>query len=135
MGDFTRKKRRLRGKRDWQFDDGSAYLTEPAVRREPRRAKQLCAQITDALQLALVGDTDDVIRDLSLISVTQYGDLSRILLTFALPRGSTLADVHVAEERLSLAKGRCVARWRRPSFASERLTSCFKSCELMITVG
>ena len=102
---FSRGKGARRSSEQYHLVDGT-FQEQTRRPKVPKKALQLCAQISDALQYAISGDFDDIIRDLTLVEVSQYGDSSRVLVTVALPRGSTAEDITTAEEHLARARGR-----------------------------
>ena len=54
--------------------------------RDDRKTKQLCRQVHQALSLALAGECDDdVLRDLTIESVTPAPNASRLMVCVALP--------------------------------------------------
>jgi ribosome-binding factor A len=84
--------------------------------RKDRKTKQLCRQVFQAVSLALAGECDDeVLRDLTVESVTPAPNASRLLVCVALPParpGETLPSPQMVMERLTIHRARlrrCVA--------------------------
>jgi ribosome-binding factor A len=66
-----------------------------------RKALQLCAQVAETLNLVLAGECgDDVLRELTVVSVVPAPDSSRMLVTLAVPAdGADEQDVRAHLER------------------------------------
>lgn len=81
-----------------------------------RKTKQLCRQVFQAVSLALAGECDDeVLRDLTVGSVTPAPNASRLLVCVALPParpGGPVLAPQIVMERLAIHHARlrrCVA--------------------------
>ena len=72
------------------------------------KTMRLCRQVERALSMTLPGECgDEVLSDLSVISVTPAPGASRLLVTVMLPKGADVLDVL---QRLDRARG--FLRWR-----------------------
>ena len=83
------------------------HRTPGLQRREPgRKARQLCEQVKDALQGTLAGCADDLVRDLTVISVEPAPNTGRLLVTVAGLCPADAADRDAVADHLSRAAGR-----------------------------
>ena len=82
-------------------------------RRASHKAAQLCRQAMQALSLALADSSDDLLRELTVMSVDPAPDVSRLLVTVAPAAWAAGTDVAAILARLNAA-----APWLRREVAS-----------------
>ena len=94
-------------KKDQRFDDGvSAHkdFRDTGRRIQPRKIAQLCAQIRQALELALLGVVhDEALTDVEVFAVTPMPDPGRVRVTFA--AHGEHPDIPGLTARLEAARG------------------------------
>ena len=97
---MTRKNKRGR-----RAPDASELFGGPSGgnRRDRRKEAQLCAQVREALSLALADVEDDEILELFVLDVVPAPDAGRLAVQLELPAG---ADPDAIRERLDRLKGR-----------------------------
>jgi ribosome-binding factor A len=93
------------------YDDGvetkEFFKTNPLTRKENHKAKQICRQAAEALDLTLAGEIgDDVLTDLRVVSVVPAPDSSRLLVTVYADMPPDEFDAAQIEARLTTCKGR-----------------------------
>lgn len=71
-----------------------------------RKALQLCGQVADALRAILPGLADQVLQNLSVMSVEPAPHTGRLLVTVAAPATADVTDRRTAAEHLTRANGR-----------------------------
>jgi ribosome-binding factor A len=74
-------------------------------RSDRRKARQLCAQVAEALTLLLAGETDDALRSLDVVSVEPAPDTRQLLVTVRSLPGMN-AEPAVILDALCRASGR-----------------------------
>lgn len=88
-----------------------------------RKTLQLCRQVERALSLALAGERDDVLRDLTIDAVEPMGSASQLLVRVLVPAsvGVTVIDVigrlDAAATRLRVEVARSICRKRTPTLS------------------
>ncbi len=97
-------------------DDRGRKPGRRGAAQKQRKARQLCRQVFQAISLALAGECDDeLLRDLTVESVTPAPNASRLLVCVALPLprpGASVLLPQVVLERLATHHARlrrCVA--------------------------
>lgn len=70
-----------------------------------RKAHQLCSQVAQALLVILPGLADEVLRDLTVVSVEPAPHSGRLLVTVAGPAPTDATGRHVVCEHLARAAG------------------------------
>jgi hypothetical protein len=70
-----------------------------------RKALQLCGQVRDALRTILSGLADEVLQNLTVVSVEPAPHSGRLLVTVAAPDPADVTDRAVRTERLNGAAG------------------------------
>ena len=95
-------------------------------RQAGRKALQLCGQVRDALGVILPGLADEVLQNLTVVSVVPAPHAGRLLATVAVPTPADAADRTAAAEHLDRAAGRirreiaaAVHRRKAPELAFE----------------
>ncbi len=71
-----------------------------------RKALQLCGQVADALRALLPGLADEVLQNLSVLSVEPAPNTGRLLVTVAAPATADVTDRRTAAGHLTRAIGR-----------------------------
>jgi ribosome-binding factor A len=71
-----------------------------------RKALQLCGQVADALRAILSGLADEVLQNLTVLSVEPAPHTGRLLVTVAAPATADVTDRRTAAEHLTRATGR-----------------------------
>jgi len=72
-----------------------------------RKALQLCGQVADTLALVLAGETgDDVLRELTIVSVVPAPNTSRLLVTLSPSVVAPDADLDAIRRHLDAVRGR-----------------------------
>ena len=94
-----------------QADDGvdprEFFRTSRGRAADNRKARQLCGQVADTLNLVLAGECgDDVLRNLQVIAVTPSPDSSQLLVLVGPAVGGQSVDPAQVLARLSAAAGR-----------------------------
>ena len=74
-------------------------------RKTGRKARQLCGQVTDAVRTTLAGLADEVLQNLTVISVEPAPHSGRLLVTVAGPTTADVTDRTTTRERLNKACG------------------------------
>lgn len=106
--------------------DGLDPRLEPrgaAAGKGGRKARQLCAQVAETLNLALASSPDDLLAGLTVVAVEPAPDSSRLLATVAPPAGerpdpSDLMDhLERASARLRSEVARAITRKKAPALA------------------
>lgn len=77
-----------------------------APRRPGRKAHQLCGQVADALRVILPALADEVLQNLTVLTVEPAPHSGRLLVTVAGPVPTDVTDRDTPEERLTQAGGR-----------------------------
>jgi ribosome-binding factor A len=72
----------------------------------PRKTLQLCSQVTRTLTSVLAESGDDLLRDLTVVSVAPAPSSARLLVTVALAPWADPANLDPAAGRLEYARGR-----------------------------
>lgn len=70
-----------------------------------RKARQLCGQVAQALLTILPGLADEVLRNLTVVSVEPAPHSGRLLVTVAGPAPADATDLHAVSEHLVRAGG------------------------------
>jgi len=70
-----------------------------------RKAHQLCGQVQQALLVILPGLADEVLRNLTVVSVEPAPHSGRLLVTVAGPAPTDATDLHAVGEHLHRAAG------------------------------
>jgi ribosome-binding factor A len=101
---------------DARAENGSLFSTK-ARGRASHKAAQLCRQAMQALSLALADSADDVLRELTVVSVEPAPDVSRLLVSVApvLAAGRGAGEVSAIDV---LTRLNAAARWLRSEVAS-----------------
>jgi ribosome-binding factor A len=73
--------------------------------RAGRKARQLCEQIRDALHAIFSGLADEVLRDLTVVSVEPAPHTGRLMVTVAVPVPADATDRAAARGHLGRAAG------------------------------
>jgi ribosome-binding factor A len=117
MNPENRSRRRLLAScADLSPEDGTdpRHWNRGVNERQPgRKAKQLCRQAAEALNLALAGCRDDVLRDLIVVEVAPAPHSGRLLVTVA--AGAAAGGVEAAEVLARLARA---GGWLRSEVAA-----------------
>ena len=96
-----------RRKKDQRFDDGASVgpdFRDTGRKIQPRKIAQLCAQIRQALELALLGVVhDEALTDVEVFAVTPLPDPGRLRVTFA--AHGDHPDIPDLTARLEAARG------------------------------
>ena len=80
---------------------------DEATKVPNRKALQLCRQVADTLALVLAGETgDEVLRDLSVVSVVPAPNTSRLLVTVAPSLVAADTDLDAIQHRLDAVQSR-----------------------------
>lgn len=74
-------------------------------RKTGRKAMQLCGQVADALRTILPGLADEVLHNLTVVSVEPAPNTGRLLVTVAGPVPADVTDQATRTERLTTAAG------------------------------
>jgi ribosome-binding factor A len=90
--------------------------------KQNRKAKQLCRQVAETLGLVLTGDTsDDLLAELSVVSVVPAPDSSRLLVTVVTHAASDREEIErrLAHHggRLRCEVARAITRKKAPALA------------------
>jgi ribosome-binding factor A len=96
--------------------------------RAAHKAAQLCRQASQALSLALADSSDDLLRELTVVSVDPAPDASRLLVTVAPAASSAAVSPVELLARLDAASG-----WLRREVASAITRK--RAPELMFTLS
>lgn len=75
-------------------------------RRPGRKAHQLCGQVADALRVILPALADEVLQNLTVLTVEPAPHTGRLLVTVAGPVPTDVTDRDTLTERLNRAGGR-----------------------------
>ena len=70
-----------------------------------RKGLQLCGQVQDALIAILPGLADEVLRDVTVVSVEPAPNTGRLMVTVAVPRPADVSDRTTVADRLAAAAG------------------------------
>lgn len=107
-------------------DDGvdprEFFKSNKSTKRQNRKAKQLCRQVAETLDLVLSGDCHDtVLQSLHVVSAVPAPDSSRLLVTLCadvpagqFDRDAILAELHKQTGRLRSEVATAITRKRVP---------------------
>ncbi len=89
------------------IDPRDFFQGDRPKRKENRKARQLCRQVAETLDLVLSGDCrDEVLQSLHVVSVDPVPDSSRLLVTLQSDLPPEQFDYRLAAERLQEQAGR-----------------------------
>jgi ribosome-binding factor A len=92
---------------DDAIDPRKFFKASQPLKKETRKAKQLCRQVAETLDQILSGEaSDDVLRGLRVADVLPAPDTSRLLVTLLVDCDPSNFDLPLVEERLAFCKGR-----------------------------
>ncbi len=89
------------------IDPRDYFAAKPSQRKGQRKARQLCRQVGETLELVLTGDcADELLQSLHVVSVDPAPDVSRLLVTFGTDLPEERVDHQDILDRLAAQTGR-----------------------------